>query len=158
MTEETDAGSEQPLVEPRWPVVVTVSAFIVLTVVLRVVVPRRESVGPHWFIPGLEIVLLMVLLAAHPMHVDKRSTMLRRVSIALMAVLVAAAVTSNAILIAELIKGSKVTESADSLLASGVLAWTGNAVLFSLLYWQLDSGGPLARARAERRYPDFAFT
>jgi hypothetical protein len=27
-----------------------------------------------------------------------------------------------------------------------------------LLYWQLDSGGPLARHQAVRQYPDFAFT
>jgi hypothetical protein len=27
-----------------------------------------------------------------------------------------------------------------------------------LLYWLLDSGGPLARAHRERRYPDFLFT
>jgi hypothetical protein len=27
-----------------------------------------------------------------------------------------------------------------------------------LLYWELDSGGPLARYRAERPHPDFAFT
>ena len=50
------------------------------------------------------------------------------------------------------------TESAPSLLASGALIWLGNAVIFGLLYWVLDSGGPLARYRHERPYPDFAFT
>src|SRR4051812_21379808 len=30
--------------------------------------------------------------------------------------------------------------------------------VFSLLYWQLDGGGPLARFRHERPYPDFLFT
>jgi hypothetical protein len=30
--------------------------------------------------------------------------------------------------------------------------------VFGLLYWQLDSGGPLARHRSERPYPDFAFS
>ncbi len=33
----------------------------------------------------------------------------------------------------------------------------GNAVVFGLLYWELDSGGPLARCRHERAHPDFAF-
>jgi hypothetical protein len=30
--------------------------------------------------------------------------------------------------------------------------------VFSLFYWLLDSGGPLARYHGERPYPDFAFT
>ena len=30
--------------------------------------------------------------------------------------------------------------------------------MFSLLYWLLDSGGPLARYRHERAFPDFLFT
>ena len=50
------------------------------------------------------------------------------------------------------------TESAGPLLASGTLIWLGNGLVFGLLYWQLDSGGPLARYRGEREYPDFAFT
>jgi hypothetical protein len=57
-----------------------------------------------------------------------------------------------------LVIGSKLTESASSLLASGVLVWLGNALAFGLLYWDLDSGGPLARFRHTHAYPDFAFS
>jgi hypothetical protein len=31
-------------------------------------------------------------------------------------------------------------------------------VVFGLLYWELDSGGPLARFRHERPFPDFTFS
>lgn len=158
MTEESRADSDQPLVEPRWPVALAVSVFIVITVVLRIAIPSRESVGPHWFIPILEIALLVVLLLANPLHVHRRARWLRRMSITLMIVLLAAAVVSSVTLITQLITGSRVTDSADSLLASGALVWIGNALVFGLLYWQLDSGGPLARARATRKFPDFAFT
>ena len=65
---------------------------------------------------------------------------------------------STVVLITDLIRGSKWTDSATSLLASGALIWLGNALVFGLLYWELDSGGPLARYRRERPYPDFAFT
>ena len=44
------------------------------------------------------------------------------------------------------------------MLASGALIWLGNALIFGLLYWELDSGGPLARYRRERPHPDFAFS
>ena len=45
------------------------------------------------------------------------------------------------------------TQSATSLLASGALIWLGNALIFGLLYWELDSGGPLARYRHEHAVP-----
>jgi hypothetical protein len=41
---------------------------------------------------------------------------------------------------------------------SGALVWLGNCLAFALLYWLLDSGGPLARYRGEREFPDFAFS
>jgi hypothetical protein len=50
-----------------------------------------------------------------------------------------------------------VTQSASKLLASGALIWLGNNLAFALLYWLMDSGGPLARARLETPV-DFAFT
>jgi hypothetical protein len=158
MTEEPEAGSEEPLVEPRWPVVLAVSTYIVITVVVRIAIPRRESLGPHWFVPGLEIALLAVLLLANPLRVSRQARWLRRLSITLLILAVFSAIVSSATLITQLITGSSVANSADSLLASGVLVWFGNALVFGLLYWQLDSGGPLARARGERPYPDFAFT
>jgi uncharacterized membrane protein len=158
MTQTSVRTPEVAPAEPRWPVVLAVSVFIAVTIVLRVVVPSRESTGPHWLIPVLEIALLVVLLVASPARSDARAGLLRRLSITLIVVLVASAGASNVILIVELIKGSKVTESADSLLASGALVWLGNALVFGLLYWELDSGGPLTRAGRKRPYPDFAFS
>ena len=64
---------------------------------------------------------------------------------------------SDAILLTDIITGSKLTQSATSILASGALVWAGNALVFGLLYWELDSGGPLARYRGDNPYPDFAF-
>jgi len=151
------AGAGPTWSEPRWPPALAVSVFIVISIVLRVAVPRRESLGPHWVMPAVEIVLLVVLLAAHPRDAQERAR-LRRLSIVLIVMLVFAALTSTAILIVELASGSEVTDSADSLLASGSLVWVGNALVFGLLYWQLDSGGPRARHRSERPLPDFAFT
>jgi hypothetical protein len=151
------SGADEPRLESRWPVAVAVSAFIVLTVGLRVLVPRRESLGPHWVVPAIEMTLLAVLVAAHPSTPRERAR-LRRLSIGLTVLLAASALVSTGLLIYELVTGSAVTASADSLLASGTLVWVGNALIFGLLYWQLDSGGPLARHRAVRQYPDFAFT
>ncbi len=154
----TQADDEPIFVEPRWPVAVAVSAFIAITIVLRVLEPHRESLGPHWLVPGIEIAMLVALIAADPAHVAARSKWLHRLAIALTIALAVVAVLSATVLITELIKGGRVTESAGPLLASGALIWLGNCLVFGLLYWQLDSGGPVARYRGEREYPDFAFT
>ena len=102
--------------------------------------------------------MLVALLAADPAHISVRARWLRRVSITLVMALAALALVYTGLLIRDLIVGGKVTESADSLLAYGALIWLGNCLVFGLLYWQLDSGGPLARAQRHRAYPDFAFT
>jgi hypothetical protein len=150
---------EEPIsVEPRWPIALVVSAFVAITVVLRVLEPERESLGPTWLVPAIEIAMLLALLAADPARVIARANWLRRVSIALVASLAVVALASTAVLIADLIRGASVAESAGPLLTSGALIWLGNALVFALLYWLLDSGGPLARYRGEREYPDFAFS
>jgi hypothetical protein len=156
---EPPLTADEPVyIEPRWPIALALSFFIALTVVLRVVEPDREALGPEWLVPGIEIALLVALIAANPAHVAGRARWLRPVSITLIGLLAVVAMVSNVILIADLVKGSKVTESATSLLASGALIWLGNALVFGLLYWELDSGGPLARYRRERPHPDFAFS
>jgi uncharacterized membrane protein len=158
-SEPAPAPPEEPTIgEPRWPVVLALSFFIALSIVLRIAVPDRESLGPPWIVPAIEIVLLVALVAADPVHIKRRSRWLRPVAVTLVLLLMLAAMISTGILIRDLIRGGKVTESATSLLASGAVIWLGNALVFSLLYWLLDSGGPLARARGEREYPDFAFT
>jgi hypothetical protein len=43
------------------------------------------------------------------------------------------------------------------LLATGGLVWLGNNLAFALLYWLIDSGGPLARSH-DPEPVDFAFT
>lgn len=154
----TRAEKEPISVEPRWPVALAVSAFIAITVALRVLEPTRESLGPTWLVPGIEIAMLLALLAADPARVAARAGWLRRLSIALVFSLVVVAVSSTAVLISDLIRGASVAESAGPLLTSGALIWLGNCLVFGLLYWLLDSGGPLARYRGEREYPDFAFS
>jgi uncharacterized membrane protein len=156
--EPSQTDVEPIFIEPRWPIAIALAAFTCLTVVLRVLQPHRESVGPHWLVPGLEIALLVALIVADPTHLARRARWLRPVAITLIGLLAVAAMVSSVTLIVDLIRGSKVTESATSLLASGALIWLGNALVFGLLYWELDSGGPLARYRRQRPFPDFAFS
>jgi hypothetical protein len=153
-----DEGRDERLViEPRWPVALAVSTFLLITVVIRVALPNRQTLGPAWLVPSLEALLLGLLLAADPTHVSRRARVLRPMSIVLVVLLAGLALLSTIILIVDLIRGGPLTNSARVLLASGALIWLGNCLVFSLIYWLLDSGGPLARYRGDHPYPDFAF-
>ena len=154
-----DRPLEEPgFVEPRWPVALAISGFIVITVTLRILVPQAASLGPRWLIPVVEIGLLVLLMAADPTRIVARRWWLRRAALGLVLILAGAVLLSTAKLIDILIQGGSVTNHATPLLASGAVVWLGNCLVFGLLYWMLDSGGPVARYRKERPYPDFAFS
>jgi hypothetical protein len=155
---DTRSDVEQVFVESRWPIALTVAAFIALQITLRIVQPDREALGPPWLVPGIEMAMLVALIAADPARVSRRARWLRRLSRALVVVLAVVAVVATAVLINDLIRGEQVTDEAGRLLASGAVIWLGNVLVFSLLYWQFDSGGPLARYRRGREFPDLAFT
>ena len=71
-------------IEPRWPIALALGSFIALTIVLRVVQPQRESLGPPWLVPGIEIALLLALLAANPAAAEPAEALAATLSIGLL--------------------------------------------------------------------------
>jgi uncharacterized membrane protein len=153
-----DGAGDSPVREPRWPPLAAVVVFLGLNVGLRLWLPGEVLVGVPWLLPTIEVLLLIVLLAADPSNPAKRREWPRRLLPFLVGLLNAAALWATAFLIYHLIAGAEVTESPGMLLAAAALVWIGNNLSFALLFWLLDSGGPLERARGERQYRDFAFT
>ena len=45
-------------------------------------------------------------------------------------------------------------DDARALLRWGGAIWLTNIVIFALWYWELDRGGPAARAAGDRRFPE----
>jgi hypothetical protein len=154
------SGAERApiFVEPRWPIALAVGTYLALMIVLRIFVPDRPALGTRWLVPGIMAGLLVALILADPAKIEGRARWLRRLAGVLILALATVALVATGILIADLVRGAEVTDSASQLLVSGALIWLGNALVFSLLYWHFDSGGPLARYRGERAYRDFAFT
>jgi hypothetical protein len=154
------SAQETPAVrlgESRWPPALALVAFLGLNVALRVWLPHGGAVRAAWLLPSIEGVLLLVLLAGDPARLAPRAPWLRPLLVGLVSVLVLAALWSTVLLVYDLIKGIGVSNDPAELLASGGLVWLGNNLSFALLYWLIDSGGPLARARQEVPV-DFAFT
>jgi len=164
MTSQIEARSEEGsgerfarLSESRWPPAITVIVFIGLNIGLRIWLPHQGAVRVPWLLPAVEALLLLVLVVSDPGNVVKHHRTLRPLALALVILLVIAALWATVLLVYDLIRGTGVTNSATKLLASGALIWLGNNGAFALLYWLIDSGGPVARARLDTPI-DFAFT
>jgi hypothetical protein len=143
--------------ESRWPPAAALVVFLGLNIGVRLWLPSDRLVGVPWLLPLVEVLLLIVLLAADPGSLVRERRRLRRVSIALVSVLVVGALWATALLLYHLITGAAVTQKPGPLLAAGALVWLGNNLAFGMLYWLMDSGGPLMRVRNPSPV-DFAFT
>jgi uncharacterized membrane protein len=78
-------------------------------------------------------------------------------AIGLTLVLIVGAAWMTGLVIADLISGGPSVSSASVLLSTGGLVWINNSILFGLLYWELDGGGPTDRERGSSGRRDFAF-
>jgi hypothetical protein len=146
-------GSGSVVPEARWHMASAVLAAMVLTVLL----PNEWLLGPAWVVPLVEGALLLALVVGDPGAISKRSSIIRAVSIALVAVLIGQSLWSTGRLIDDLITGGPNTDAAGALLAAGSIVWVSNNIAFALLYWELDGGGAAARAYGLPTYPDLAF-
>ena len=151
------AATEERLGESRWPPAAALVVYIGFTIAVRLWLPGASAVRLPWLVPSLEAALLVALVAGDPAKLARHTQWVRRVALAIVIVLVAAALWATALLVYDLIKRHGVSQSATELLAAGALVWFGNNLAFGLLYWLLDTGGPIARSH--RPTPvDFAFT
>jgi hypothetical protein len=128
---------------------------LVATILLDLALPKRLTLGPTWLLPGFEVLALGGLLAASP-HPRMRHTPLRRQLSMVLTGLVSAANSVSLVLLCNLLlRGGQVHGRA--LIGAGMVLWANNVLLFGIWYWQLDSGGPGARARRPDLLPDFLF-
>ena len=104
--------------------------------------------GWIWFVFAVPEVLLVGALA-----LDAPPT----VDVTMILVVVLANLGGLGLLIASLLTETSRDLSGGQLLMSGAVLWLTNVIVFGLLYWSLDAGGPRARAKRGRRRPDFWF-
>ena len=139
--------------EKRWPLLGALAVAIIVPLLL----PSRFSVGPNWIVPAIFALLLVAVVVADRARSDRRSAVVRALSVALMVVLVAEAAGVTARLVADLVEGGPETNSATDLLSVGFGVWLYTILAFAFLYWVLDGDGPDARLWAPPEYPDLAF-
>jgi hypothetical protein len=129
---------------------------IVMAMVLQAVLPDRLALHPVWLLPALEGALLIVLTAFNPMRMTRSTPAQRATGLGLCGLIVLANAVSGSRLVHDILTGHG-TKDPNSLFGSGASIYLTNVIAFSLLYWELDRGGPVARANATDPHPDFLF-
>ncbi|MEV6561102.1 hypothetical protein AB0M22_35645 [Nocardia sp. NPDC051756] len=132
------------------------TAAVIAIIALQVVLPDRFLPEPEWLLPGLEGLLLVVVLVANPVRIDREEKWFRWLGLLLVGLLSVATAYSADRLVAGLIDGT-LSDDPARLLGSGGAVWLTNVVVFGLGYWEFDRGGPAARAYARKPLPDFMF-
>jgi hypothetical protein len=119
--------------DPLWPGQLATLAAIGLYVLL----PDQLTIGPGWPLPAAEAAVLAVLVATAPGAGARRR---REAAIGLVLVAALANLVALGFLVHYLVAGGR-AKGAD-LILGGVLIWSTNLLLFTVLYWELDRGGP----------------
>jgi hypothetical protein len=139
------------------------AALVALSVLVGLAIVSRirewELVGLPWWIwlvLALPSLLLAIDLALR--FGGGRLVRSRRAALALLGLLVAGNFAALGLLLTALVTASTAKLGGGELLLTGFAIWTTNVIVFGLLFWELDAGGPVARVPvAERRTPDFQF-
>ena len=139
--------------ENRIPVAVAILTAAGLQLLLS---QRFTFFRPHWLLPVVEVLLLATLTVINPVRLTRRTPAARYLSVALVAFISMDNGISAILLDTKLIIGTAGTQ-AGPLLASAAAIYLTNIIAFGVWYWQLDRGGPFARAAAASPYPDFLF-
>ena len=137
--------------EHRAPVVIVV----MIVIFLQYVLPDELAMGIQHPICITEAVLAIVLLALSPKRINKHHMPTRILGLSLTTIMTISNTASAALLIGFLINGD--AKDPNHLLLSGASIWLTNIIIFSLWFWDLDRGGPGARAEAKNQHPDFIF-
>jgi uncharacterized membrane protein len=136
--------------DPLWPGQLATLVALLLYLAL----PAALTIGPGWPLPAAESLLLAALVFAARGGREARRR--RAIAIGLVLVAVLANLVSLGLLTHYLLAGGR-TRGAN-LLDGGVIIWSTNVLLFAVVYWELDRGGP-RRPAAQRMpvVPDFLF-
>jgi uncharacterized membrane protein len=102
-----------------------------------------------------EVLLLGALALSGPRRRIEQRGVRRQVALTLLGVIGVANALAVAALIGSLVSGHG--GSGGKLLLEGLTVWGTNVILFGLLFWEVDRGGPVRRRQPDPPAPSFQF-
>jgi hypothetical protein len=139
-----DVAKNQQRAEHRWPAVGAVLVALTLYALL-----------PSSFLPQLRIavivicvLLLIPVIAINPVRFNRQTRWSRRASIAGTVVLAIANHIALGQLILQLVEAK--SDADGTLLLAATQVWITHVIVYALIYWEMDRGGPVIRSTAKR--------
>ena len=133
--------------ESRWGAGIA----ILVAVPLQVMLPDEVTPPLAWVFLGLAILLLVILLIANPRRLSKEERELRKLSIAVIVCLALANLVSLIALLVNLLGSTESNVGGRALITAAAAVWATGVIVYGLLFWELDAGGPQARATSSGR-------
>jgi len=140
--------------ERRWPAAIA----LIVALTLYALLPSSFFPALRYAVVGIGLVLLIPLFAVNPVRLRRETPLTRWLSIGQTLLLLLANQVALVQLIVQLVTGSK--DDGPTLLLAALQVWITNVIVFALLYWELDRGGPVARVQEKREnlaMADFRF-
>ena len=149
-----DEAAQASRIEPRWPPALAILGVLFLVSSLH----PRLSLLPAWF-PYIVTLAILVPIAAVALTSSKARWLRieRATTFVFFGVVEVGLLASLIRIVVEIVYQSKEVTGLALLAASGGV-WVVNVLAFSLLYWQIDRGGPPARATNSSLKPDWLFS
>lgn len=139
-----------------WESPVPAIAAVVVTMAMQLAIPKHYTIVPRWPLIVLELLLIIGLLALRAGHSNRHPLLGRSTRVALLAAITVDNTASAVLLDSDILSGMVANQPA-VLIGSGAAIFVTNVLVFGMWYWELDRGGPLARAHEGGRYPGFMF-
>ncbi len=129
---------------------------ILLAIALQYLLPERVSQYQRWVFPTVAGVLLLVLVVGHGSRIDRQSPILRGLTLLTIVVMSVANGVAGFRLVRDLVEGEGI-RTPSTLLFAGAAIWLTNVIVFALIFWMFDRGGPAARFIVKGTPPDLLF-
>lgn len=148
-----NARTQPVRIEPRWPVAFTILAVLFLLTLMQ----DRAKLFPFWLAYAIGLALLLPMAGVWLSGARAWWQRLERLTTLCSALLVEIITLTNLWYLVREMVNRPVSLSGRLLLTSSIAAWITNILAFSLVYWQIDRGGPEARANNAGFKPDWLF-
>jgi hypothetical protein len=140
--------------------VLGVAGAIGVAIVLQYSLPTRISHYQRWVFPVVAIVLLIglftTLRVTGRVRLVEESPLLRALFLLMIVAMSIANLVAGYRLVHDLIRSEGI-QTATTLLKAGGAIWLTNVIVFALLFWMFDRGGPAARFIVKDAPPDLLF-
>ena len=130
--------------EHRWPAVVA----LLFAIVLYALLPSSFLPWLRYTAVAIAALMFIPLIAVNPLRFQRQTKWSRRLSVGQVLFLAAA----NQVALVQLVFALVHADKADgpSLLLAAAQVWITNVIVFALIYWEMDRGGPVTRTQAKR--------